>query len=123
MALNQLKNPYLHQMLRNSLDVPSYKTVRYQLLPDIYSLLKKRLEQKLSAAKSVALMVDIWTNRIMVPYIGVAASLGYDLAKKEMLVIGFDKMPPGAHNSESLKLAIETIVNRFAFEKSKIAGI
>ena len=123
MALNQLKNPYLHQLLRKSFEVPSYKTVRYTLLPEIYSLLKKRLEQKLNEAKSVVLMADIWTNGIMVPYIGLAASLVYELNKKEILVIGFDKMPSGIHNSESLKLAIETIVNKFSFEKSKIAGV
>ncbi len=46
-------------------------------------------------------MVDIWTNRIMVPYIGVAASLSYELTRKKILV-GFDKMPAGNHNSESL---------------------
>jgi len=35
-------------------------------------------------------MADIWTNAIMVPYIGVAASVGYDLTKKEILVIGLN---------------------------------
>ncbi len=93
------------------------------LTEDILCLLKKQIDKKLNESKSVTLMADIWTNAIMVPYIGVAASVGYDLTKKEILVIGFERMPAGNHNSESLKFAIEKIINNYSFDKSKIAGI
>jgi len=64
------------------------------LTEDILCLLKKQIDKKLNESKSVTLMaVKIWTNAIMVLYIGVAASVGYDLTKKEIIVIGFEKMP------------------------------
>ncbi|MBX9838051.1 MAG: hypothetical protein K2X69_07005 [Silvanigrellaceae bacterium] len=121
LALNQLKNPYLIQMLRHSFKVPSYRTTRNTLLPEVYGKLFSVIDRKLNGAKTISLMADIWTSGIMSDFIGIAASLGYDMSNKELIVIGFERMPPGSHTSESIKFVMENILNKFTFNKSKIS--
>ena len=41
---------------------------------------------------------------------------------QELVVIGMMKTP-GKHNSETIKLSVETMVNSYEFDKSKIIGI
>jgi len=48
-------------------------------------MVKNQIDKKLNESKSVTLMADIWTNAIMVPYIGVAASVGYDLNSRYLI--------------------------------------
>lgn len=121
LALNQLKNPFLVELLRHSFKVPSYRTTRNTLLPEVYGKLFQVIERKLKGAKTVSLMADIWTNGIMKDYIGIAASLGFDMSNKELLVIGFGRMPSGSTTSEQIKEVMEEILNKFSFDKSKIS--
>jgi len=65
-------------------------------------------------------MADLWTSANMSDYMGIAAALTYDLSKKELIVIGFDRMV-GNHTAENIKLAIEKLINNYDFDKSKIS--
>lgn len=52
---------------------------------------------------------------------GLAASIINRDFESETLVIGMELMP-GNHSAENIKLAIESIINKFKFDKSKIHG-
>jgi len=119
-ALGEVRNPFLNELLRPLFDIPSFKTVRSVLLPEVFSNLMKLIAQKLDKAKTVSLMADLWTSANMSDYIGIAATLTYDLTKKDILVIGFDRMV-GTHTAPNIKVAIEKVVNTFDFDKSKIS--
>ena len=41
---------------------------------------------------------------------------------KETIVIGMMRMPGNSHNAENIKIAVETMVNKYDFDKSKIYG-
>ena len=41
---------------------------------------------------------------------------------KECLVVGFGKME-GSHNAENIILYIETLINKYTFDISKIKGL
>ena len=57
----------------------------------------------------------------MTDFLGLAAVIIDSMFKREIVVIGIDRMP-GGHNAENLSLVIESIVNRFEFDKFKIKG-
>jgi hypothetical protein len=52
---------------------------------------------------------------------GLSANLIDTNFKKRIVVIGMSKMP-GPHNAENIKIAIESIVNTYYFDKRKIKG-
>ena len=52
---------------------------------------------------------------------GLAASITNCYFEKEIIVIGMMLMP-GNHSAEFIKEAIEKLVNRYEFDKSKIHG-
>jgi len=58
-----------------------------------------------------------------VDFIALGAACAYDSFDREVLVIGMIPMPPGGHSAENIKTAVEKMVNRFKFEKTKINGI
>ena len=122
-ALAQLKNPHFIALLSPVLEVPSYKTVRNRILPEVYQELLNLIGRKLVAAKRISLIADIWTNVQMSDYMGLAASLTYSLTQRETIVIGFKRMLNGdtaGHTGENIKLTIESIINEFDFNKDKI---
>ena len=75
----------------------------------------------LKKATSICLITDIWTNKQMLDFMGVAAAFINDNCEREILVIGL-KLMPGRHNAENVKKAIESIVNEYDFDKSCIHG-
>ncbi len=119
-ALSEVQNPFLNELLRPLFTVPSFKTARSVMLPEVYHHLCKLIEKRLNSAKTVSLMADLWTSANMSDYMGIAAALTYDLSKKELIVIGFDRMV-GNHTAENIKLAIEKLINNYDFDKSKIS--
>ena len=122
-ALLQLKNPHFIALLLPVLEIPSYKTVRTRMLPEVYHELLSHIGRKLEAAKHISLIADILTNIQMSDYMGLAASLTYNLKQRETIVIGFKRMVNGdtsGHTAENIKLTIESIINEFDFNKEKI---
>ena len=91
------------------------------MLPSVYNRLNKELEKKLKNSKFIILIVDIWTNAQMTDFLGLAAVIIDAKFNREILVIGIDRMP-GGHNAENISKVIESIVNRFEFDKLKIKG-
>ncbi len=57
----------------------------------------------------------------MLDFMGIAANIINDEFERETIVIGMTLMP-GNHCSESIKLAIESIINQYSFDKSKLSG-
>ena len=65
---------------------------------------------------------DFWTQpNVKIEYLGLAALLINKSFKKELVILGFVEMREG-HTAEQTKMAIENIVNKFKFKKSKIQG-
>ncbi len=64
---------------------------------------------------------DIWTNSINSDFIGLAAVLTNSTYDREIFVINMMRLS-GRHTAENVKIAIEELVNRFKFDKSKING-
>jgi len=58
-----------------------------------------------------------------VDFVALAGACTYSSFFREIFVIDMFPMPPGGHNAENIKKAIEIIVNRFDFDKKKITGI
>lgn len=57
----------------------------------------------------------------MLDFIAVSANIVYNNYDKETVVIGMMKMP-GRHNAENIKICVESIVNEFKFDKTKVDG-
>ena len=73
-------------------------------------------------AYSVCLISDIWTNKQMLDFMGIAANIITNQFEKQTIVIGLELMP-GSHNAENIKLAIENIVNKYKFNKLILSGM
>jgi hypothetical protein len=83
--------------------------------------LRSAIENRLQVSLIICLIVDIWTNNFGVDFIALSAVTINKFFEKEFFVIDFMRMP-GTHNSENIKLAIETMTNKYNFDKSKIRG-
>ena len=120
MKLKSLYNPLFRSMM--NVKLKSYNTFRCQVLPNVYNKLRDLLEKKLQTAASVCLITDIWTNNSMSDYIALIAftmSANFD---RQMMVLDMMRMP-GAHNAENIKHAIESMINKFDFNKTKIKSV
>ena len=81
--------------------------------------MKKIIDSELSKAKTISLITDIWTNKIMADYLALACIYIDKNYKEKMLVLGLSEMD-GSHNAENIKIVIEKIINNYAFDKRKI---
>lgn len=120
-ALDQLDLLYFKDLLPEKVDIPCAKTFCEKTLPEIFSRVNSIIEKKLQSAVSICLISDIWTNKQMLDFLGLAANLVYKNLEREELVVGLSSMI-GRHNAENIKAAIELVINRFQFDKSKISG-
>lgn len=57
----------------------------------------------------------------MLDFMGLSANIINNNFEKKAIVIGMMLMP-GNHCAENIKIAIEKLVNRYSFDKSKIHG-
>ena len=102
-------------------DIPCSKTFSDFILVKVMNKLKEALNTKLENAASVCLISDIWTNKSMLDFMGLAVNIIDSSFNKKTLVIGMMLMP-GNHCAEYIKEAIEALVNNYDFNKSKIHG-
>lgn len=102
------------------MDLVSIKTFRYTIFPKVYELLLQAIDIKLDKAKAITLIADIWTNKIMADFLGLAALIKNANDKQELIVIGMQSM--NDHTAENIKEAIENLVNRYKFDKNLISG-
>ena len=75
--------------------------------------------KKLKECSSVTLIPDGWTGTF--EYLGLAAQLTNGAFEKEIIIIGMEVLAKG-HAAEEVQEAIEKIVNRYTFDKSKVLG-
>ena len=75
----------------------------------------------LNKAVSICLISDIRTSKQMLDFMGVAAAIVNEFGDREIIVIGMQLMQ-GIHNAENIKVAIESIVNEYDFDKGIIHG-
>jgi hypothetical protein len=120
-SIDALKDPDLRELLKPKISLPGPFSFRNTILPSVMDKLKTAIEFKLRNASSVCLITDLWTNTIKSDFVGLAAVLTDNSLNHELLVIGMMKTP-GNHNSETIKLSVETMVNSYNFDKSKIIG-
>ena len=121
-AAQEFDSPWFRELLTStSIKLPCSKTFSTVILKSVFEKLNGLIESKLNQAESICLISDIWTNRQMKDFMGLAVNMIDSYFEKSTLVIGMCIMP-GSHNAENIKLAIESIVNRFSFDKSKIHG-
>lgn len=104
-SFNNLKIPYLRNILDKTLNIPSYYSFRSKLLPDVLDKLYFAIENKVKEAVSVCLVLDIWTNNFNTDFIACDAMLSYKTMEKESLVIGMTPMP-GRHSSANIEKAL-----------------
>ena len=87
----------------------------------MFSKVKVVLDKILNESASVCLISDIWTNKQMLDFMGIAANIIKSDFTRQTIVIGMCPMP-GSHNAENIKKAIETLVNEYSFNKSILSG-
>ena len=115
-----MNNPYLRDIL--SIELSCARTFTDKLLPEVLDIVNEAINDKLVESEFMALISDIWTNRTMFDFMGLAASLINSDFEREILVIGIMIMP-GNHCAEMIQEAIESLVNKYDLDSLKIIGI
>jgi len=116
MASRELINESLRNLVK--VKMPTEKTFRDKILPDVLKLVKKKLSNILNKSEFIAVSTDIWTDKSMKDFIAVSASAFID-GKKENYIINIMRMP-GRHCAEVIKEALEEMINEFNFDKRKL---
>ena len=73
-------------------------------------------------AKSINSITDLWSNKQLLPFLGLAVCLTFENMERECYVVGLKRIY-GKHNSEIIKKLIEEIINEYQFDKSNIHGV
>ena len=121
LSLNDLKNPFFLKIINPKLKVGGTFSFRHSKLPEAIKTLFLEIENRLDAAYSICLIVDIWTNEPNVDFIALGAFCINSNFERELIIINMMEMP-GPHTAEVIKDATEQMVNQFEFDKSKING-
>ena len=114
-----MDNPKLLDLL--SFKLPCGRTFTDSILPEVLEKVYTSINEKLIDAEYITLISDIWTNRQMHDFMGLAACITSSSFKREMLVLGMMIMP-GNHCAENIQEAIEKLVNKYDFDSTKIIG-
>lgn len=101
--------------------IPCAKTFSTVLLEKVYLKIRSEIQKLFDDAISVCIISDIWTNKQSYDFMGIAASIVNSVYEKEVVVIGMELMK-GSHCAENIKLAIESVINDYNFDKSIISG-
>lgn len=118
-SICQLANVYMRDLV--SFNLPSVSHFTEMVLPEVLEKVHANINHKLQDAENISLISDIWTDRQMHDFMGLAASVISELFEREFIVIGMIIMP-GNHCAENIQLAIESLVNKYEFDTTKIIG-
>lgn len=94
----------------------------HRILPAVFDIMKTQINVRLQKALYLHLITDIWTSSDSIDFIAVGAALTYTTLRRELIVLGMEEMS-GRHTAENVKVGIESIVNKFDFNKSKIVSV
>lgn len=89
-------------------------------IPYLRDIICEAMETKLRNAVTISLIVDTWTNTLGSEFLALSAVITNNVFEKEYMVIGFVIMHNG-HSAERIKESIESIVNSYKFDKSNIS--
>jgi hypothetical protein len=76
-SLNELENDFLKILVFNSLSLPSTRTFRNDVLPQIMDKLKAAIEEKLNEAAYITLVPDGWTSMNKTEFLGMCLNKKY----------------------------------------------
>ena len=122
MGLAELEKKSLRKLFFSQVEIPSYYSFRKKILPEIMEKFYDSVNKKLEEAYSICLITDIWTNKSNVDFIALGASITDAVFDKSIFIISMMPMQ-GSHNAENIKLCVETMVNKYDFNKEKISGM
>lgn len=122
-CLDILNNRYYQKILKKAkIEIVGEFAFRNTILPNIKNNLHEAIENKLQNEYSVCLIVDLWSSKSNDDYIGLCAVLTNFDFERELLAINMMRMI-GSHDAENIKQCIETMINFYKFNKSKIKSI
>ncbi|CAF1068143.1 unnamed protein product, partial [Brachionus calyciflorus] len=120
-AFAELDSPHFRDLFQlANFETPCSKSFSEKILPEVFNMVNKKIDNKLNKALSICLICDIWTNKQMMDFLGIACNLTNENFEKEVIIVGMIKMH-GKHNAENINIAIEDLINRFSFDKSLIS--
>jgi hypothetical protein len=100
----------------------SDKALTSGFIPEVLDVMFDQIQSKLRDSQNIVLITDGWTNKQMVEFLALGACLTHKDFRRECLIIGFVEMKNG-HTSETVKRAVEEMIERFDFDKSKVKDI
>ncbi len=119
MPMKALESVHLREMVDSRLAKFSF---RERILPDIIQHLESVIATKLQSAHSIHIITDIWTSNTMADFEAAGAVLTYENLRRELIVIGMERMW-GPHTAENIKDALQTLINKYEFDKPKIRSV
>ena len=81
--------------------IPSVERIRDTLLPNLFNKTKEAVQNKLSQATSVAMIMDIWSSKNMEGYIGLSASFLTDSFESFVCLLALRRIY-GRHTGEAI---------------------
>jgi len=119
-SLKTLENENFTRCLK--MEISSVRTFRYDILPQVYEMMIKEIDNKLSNAITISFITDIWTNKIMADFLALGAVILNKYYQHEFLVIGMTSMSDMNHTSENIKKLLEKLINGYSFNKRLAHG-
>ena len=116
-SLSLLKNEFLRKLISSNVKILTEFYFRYDFLPRINTQLHDVIERLLNKALVVSLITDIWEKNGD-HRLGLGAILTFDSFEREILILGIEIID--GSRAELIKETVESIVNAFKFDKSKI---
>ena len=89
------------------LEMPHYKTFRFEILPTVYEIMRGCIETELEKAESICLISDLWSSKAMKSFIAISAVIVDSLFEKKILVIDLVCLKASIHTAETLKIQTE----------------
>lgn len=99
-----------------------FKTFRDKIIPSVVDALKLALDKICDEAFSIALIPDGWSQpSLLMDFMGIGAFIIKPNFEKRLIIIGMKDISTG-HTAEQTKEAIESVINKYKFDKQKIRG-
>lgn len=120
--LTELENPYLRELLKKNtgFKLPSYRSFRNELLPEIMKSFHIAIEKMLKDAATISLIIDMWSSKSTTSFMAIGAQCCSNLLTQEFAVISIDDLGNETQSAQMIKGYIEAAINKYSFDKSKI---
>jgi hypothetical protein len=92
--------------------IPSVERMRDTLLPNLFKKTKEAVQNKLSQASSVAMIMDIWSSKSMEGYIGLSASFVTDSFEPFVCLLALRRIY-GRHTGEAIAAEYDAIAREW----------